>query len=100
MNLILPLTFLTISFTIEAPDKSLSIWTPRYLTDFCDLMAFPLHCTIKSLTLFNFLYDPNITDTVFPRCKDSLLSISHLLQFSSSEPKTSLMTSGFLCEYM
>ena len=45
MNLILPLTFLTISFTIEAPDKSLSNWTPRYLTDFCDLMAFPLHCT-------------------------------------------------------
>ena len=44
---------------------------------------------LKLLTCFTFRFPPNKMHSVFPKCKDNLLSISHLLQFSNSCPSLS-----------
>ncbi|CAL4170718.1 unnamed protein product [Meganyctiphanes norvegica] len=80
--------------TIFSPAKVLSICNPKYLTLFTLFITTSPLFTSKDLILLNFLFDPKIIASVFPRCKDSLLSISHCLHDSSSFERFSAITFG------
>ena len=81
--------------TIDSPDRLLSSLRPKYLTLSTDLISTLLHFTLNSFTLPNFLLVPNMIASVLPRCKDSLLSVSHLWQDSSYCDKVSAIIFGY-----
>ena len=57
---------------------------PRYLALKTRCTGTPSHVTSKFTTCFNFLEVPKSKHSVFPTCKESLLSTSHFLQFDNS----------------
>ena len=68
----------------KSPYKHQKDTTPKYFTEFCASITAPLQVMLKSDCDFNLGQDPNSIDSVLPKCRESLLSTSHLLTISSS----------------
>ena len=74
--------------TMFSPDTDWSKVTPKYFTFvFASMMLVP-HDTVTEFTWCRRCLDPNRIDSVLPRCKDNLLSISYSLMDSSSTLST------------
>ena len=99
-NFNLAFDLLIIFSATPSPVRDWSSSTPRYLTCVWQARVLPAHCTWMELFCWSFLFEAKSIDSVFPRWRDKLLSISHSLIDSSSEESLFWISSVFVPDTM